>query len=328
MRSNVAAHENLFVAKWKTPDDGHRKGQVARTPSHRSAGTTDSRSLVVSLKTRRSNPGPLPHGFPDEEVEMIDSSHSDSSCRAATAVQIPADESLDRSHSERRHSQWRDSQWDDVVITIDATLLAEDYYPIPMTTLKPGSRRAACRWDDFELDDLFARFKVESGFEIDNKKHLMVWSANDTSMVINTPGKYKLMLKEFAERTQRSSTMVLYLRVVERASLNRTSVRNERHRNFVYDRAGAAVKRSQFTGAASDYSSDSDSGPAPAPLKRWKSDIHSEGTTASSDAIAAYDNIPSDHVVEGDGQEMSMPQVRSDISKMPNLAEELSQDSS
>lgn len=264
---------------------------------------------------------------------MTEVSDSEPMRHAETTIERQKRKSLDhidQNHASGHHQKWRDRFWDDVVVTIDATVLNGEDFPIPMTMLKPGSCRAICRWDEFELDSLYARFKIEAGLEIDRDRYVLAWSVNGSSITINTPGKYKLMLKEFAEKTRRSSAMVLYLQILDRASVTRTPIRDGQRQSLLRDQGDTWMKRSQFTGATSDYSSDSDSDSEPTerPSKRQKRPLAYESSSPHSESLLAHRHRSRDAQDIVQAAEMPPPQVRSDIVKARDTPEEWTQDSS
>lgn len=322
-RRSLHSRTSPTATKRKVSNVDGSKGEMVRTPSHRSSHNAARQPSIASSKARR----PVVAYTSDEGTEINEVSDSEPLRHAEASFETPADESMDGDNDNVYHRKWRDLDWDDVVVTLDATLLNGEYFPIPMTMLKPGSSRASCRWDDFELDDLYARFRVESGFDFDRNKYVIIWSIKETSMTINTPGKYKLMLKEFAEKTRRSSAMVLCLRIIEHTSLDQTPVRNVRQQSLMHKWHTPGEKRSQFTGAASDFSSDSESASAQPPLKRQRPANEHEPTSAYSESTAAHQHHSPERSGTAQAAEMPLPQARSDLLKVRESPQEFTQDS-
>lgn len=211
--------------------------------------------------------------YSDDDTEITEVSDSEPARRSSSKIKIADNDSKDDNISHMPGRKWQDVDWDDVVVSVDATEWLGETFPIPMTMLKPGSSRTLCRWDDFELHDLYARFEVETGQKIDWAKHLIVSMVNNKPIAINTPGKYKLMLKEFSEKTRPGSqAMALFLRVVERSSFAEVTHHRPPQTNQSHDLGKRLEKRSQFTGAASDFSSDTESESTEPPSKRQKND--------------------------------------------------------
>lgn len=257
-------------------------------------------SFATPSRVERNTVSAMLEDFSDDGTEITEVSDSEPARQSSSKIKSAPDEKTNGDTGSRSERKWRDIDWDDVVVTVDAKKVVGEVFPTPMTMLKPGSNRSLCRWDDFELHDLHARLEVEAGQKIDWSKYMIASMVNSKPIAINTPGKYKLLLKEFSEKTRPGPAMMLCLRVIERTGFGEVIRYGTQRQNQLHNQTKKNEKRSQFTGAPSDFSSDSETESTQPPLKRQKHDNTSQLTSATHSELTVPDHSqpPGDPLVE------------------------------
>ncbi|KAK5950484.1 hypothetical protein OHC33_008427 [Knufia fluminis] len=139
--------------------------------------------------------------------------------------------------------------WDTIEVHIDAKAMGESRpVLIPMANLTPPTKQQPVPWNKFRLDTLCRRFEAEAGKPLDMSVYELI-HPGATDFAFDRPGSYQIILKRFIENGGAADN-ILHLRVQKSTVGGQDDdVGNEAGRN--------RRQKSRFTGAASDYSTDS-----------------------------------------------------------------------